>query len=156
MKQTSCDASVSCYPVLSGLANAGFAGKSLAEIAGVTPPTLSKWRTGRLQMPGSRLALLTLVLAHLLEEIEAMENRIGNMSAHHEDEKYFGDLHRELRGCLHEQEIRNLALAPAAVHAGARLYRTWYEETGGAALNAMTNLADNRFRKLNFANMVTQ
>ena len=156
MKQVSPDTSTSTSPVLEGLLSAGFAGKSLAEIVGVTPPTLSKWRNGHSQMPGSQLALLTLVLAHLLEEIEAMENRIDNISATNDDEQPYGNLHKVLCGCLHEQEIRNLALSPTAVHAGARMYRTWFEETGGTALNTLANLSDNRIRKTDYANMAAQ
>ncbi len=125
------------YPVFEGLANAGFAGKKLAEIVGVSAPTLSKWRTGRSRMTGAQLVLLTLILAHMIEEVETMELHMGN-----NPETNMNKLYSTLCNSLHVQEIRNLALSPTEVHAGARLYRTWFESTGGAIslpIAAMTN-----------------
>lgn len=144
MMQTSVIDETSAYPVLDGLACAGVAGKSLAGIVGVSAPTLSKWRNGRSRMGGSQLVFLTLVLAHYLEEIEAMKEKMGTYTTLNSKDHFhesFGGLQDDLQGFLHEQEIRNLALPPSDVHAGARLYRTWFEQTSGTVFLPMLSQA---------------
>ena len=60
------------WPVLDGMAAVGLSGRDVAMVVGVTAPTVSKWRSGRIRVPAPKLAFLTLVLAHLLEEFSTM------------------------------------------------------------------------------------
>lgn len=100
-------------PVFAGLARSMVSGKEIAKAAGVTPPTVSKWRKGRAKPPEAKLAFLTLFLAHWLDEL-------GN-------ERYGASPRIEdARQCLKRQEIHNASLPPKAIHEGARLFKRWW------------------------------
>ena len=92
----------------------------------VSAPTVSKWRNGKAQVPMPTLVFLTLILAHLIEDAEALEKRfdgIGDRSGF-----WNSTLDEQLstmRRFLHEQEVFTSTLPAEVVHAGARLYRDW-------------------------------
>jgi transcriptional regulator with XRE-family HTH domain len=112
------------YPVFRGLEGSSVLGKEIAAIMGVTPPTISKWRKGRSRVPADKLAFLTLLLAHWLEEMEvlkkgaAAQTRAGLFAS--------VDWARE---CLKMQESINQALPPEAVLRGAHMFRIWWNDT---------------------------
>ncbi|MCK5166314.1 MAG: hypothetical protein KAQ66_03315, partial [Rhodospirillaceae bacterium] len=65
-----------------GFAKAGLTGSDLAGLAGVTPPTVSKWRRGLIHIPASRIAFFTLVLAHLLEDLRGLRALDAEINEH--------------------------------------------------------------------------
>ena len=111
-------------PVFDGLETLGMNGLEIAQVAGVSPPTISKWRNGHVLVPNEIVALLTLILASRLEDIfeqnEAektptqpwtLQQRVG-LEAARED--------------LEAQEKINYNLPPFAVRAGAIRFRYWW------------------------------
>jgi len=119
-------ASDGLIPVFAGLEKAGLAGKEIAEIAGVTPPTVSKWRCGRARVPSRIVIFLTLVLANRIEEMEAVAD--GPTGWGVPDESTLAGV-RELLG---RQERLNRLLPAEAVHEGARMFRHWWHAKGHA------------------------
>jgi len=113
-------------PVFAGLEKAGLAGKEIAEIAGVTPPTVSKWRCGRARMPSQILIFLTLVLANRIEEMEAVADGPAGWGAPD------GSTLAAVRDLLGHQERLNRLLPADAVHEGARMFRHWWHAKGHA------------------------
>lgn len=114
-------------PVFEGLNCAGIAAKTIAEMVGVSPPTVSKWRCGKARIPQEALVFLTLVLAHLIEDAETLERRFNDIGT-----RWDGALDEQLatmRRLLHEQEALTATLASDVVHAGARSYRDWLQST---------------------------
>jgi len=112
-------------PVFEGLDCAGVAVKTIAEMIGISPPTVSKWRSGKSQIPATSLVFLTLILAHLIEDAETMERRFNDLGT-----RWDGALDEQLttmRRLLHEQEVFTSTLASDVVHAGTRLYRNWLQ-----------------------------
>ncbi len=99
---------------------------------------------------------LTLLLAHFLEEHDSLDidthanTGQGGFSEDPVDELGL------IRNYLHEQETRNLALAPVSVHAGARLYRTWLENADKSDLVALCGVLINRWVKPGYRGMVAQ
>ncbi len=110
-------------PVFRGLAEAGIAGKEIAEMLGVAPSTVSKWRRGTLQPPEAAVQFITLVLA---DRIGSRERTLDAMA----DAPLAWRLGREsemsaMRQALRQQEAINMALPPLAVRDGARLFKAW-------------------------------
>lgn len=115
------------YPVFEGLENSNLSGKEIADIIGVSPPTLSKWKHGHARIPAAKLAFLTLLLANLVEELEDLYGGWENatvswhlqMRAHLE----------AVRDSLGRQESFNITLSPEAIREGAKMFRKWWNES---------------------------
>lgn len=128
-------------PVFDALMELGLTGRDVAEFAGVTPPTVSKWRSGKVRIPGERLAFVTLVLAHLLDDAQGMDAPVmkqGDMDRG--DDR--GDWKARLdaaKAYLAYQDVLNRELAVGDVREGAQLFRAWW--SSGAA----QRLQDKRF-----------
>jgi hypothetical protein len=127
------------YPVLDGLEKAGIAGRYIAGIADVSASTVSKWRNGGSVMGDTTVVFLTLVLASLIEDMEALERRLIEEGCAWND--MFGDQLADLQGTLKEQEVYNATIAPHMVRAGAGLFRQWLEKNDGIA-GTMVNRGD--------------
>jgi len=129
-------------PVFAGLEKAGLAGKEIAEIAGVTPPTVSKWRCGRVRVPSRILIFLTLVLANRIEEMEAVADRPTGWGAPD------GSTLAAVCDLLGRQERLNRLLPAEAVHEGARMFRHWWHAKGHAfsfgAIEAVPGTVENK------------
>lgn len=126
-------------PVFEGLSCAGVPAKSIAEVLQVSAPTVSKWRGGKTPVPSATLVFLTLMLAHLIEDAEAMERRFDDIGAQRD-----GTLEEQLetmRRTLREQEVFTATLPADVVHAGARLYRDWLQSENGTDV-VMTDYRD--------------
>ncbi|MBT7147074.1 MAG: hypothetical protein HN893_09215, partial [Rhodospirillales bacterium] len=72
---------------------------------------------------------LTLVLANLIEDMEALERRLEEEGCAWND--MFGDQLHDLQALLREQEIYNAAHPPAVVREGAVLFRAWLVMSDG-------------------------
>lgn len=119
-------------PVFAALNELGLTGRDVAEFAGVTPPTVSKWRSGKVRIPGERLAFVTLVLAHLLDDAQAMGELGGGQSG--PDGPDGEDWRTRLdaaKAYLVYQDVLNRELAVSDVREGAQLFRAWW--SSGAA-----------------------
>ncbi len=115
-------------PVFEGLACAGVPAKTIAKMLNVSAPTVSKWRSGKVQIPPASLVFLTLILAHLIEDAETLERRFDDIGA-----RWDSALDEQLttmRRLLHQQEVFTATLAADVIHAGARLYRDWFQTNG--------------------------
>jgi len=108
-------------PVFRGLDDVPVPQKEIAAILGVTAPTFSKWRSGRINVPDCDLVLLTLLLAHWIDEMEVARVRRG---LRHEAK--LKTIHR----CLLQQETINLALPPQKVRDGSHRFREWWFREG--------------------------
>ncbi|MEO5335926.1 MAG: helix-turn-helix domain-containing protein [Magnetospirillum sp. WYHS-4] len=112
------------FPVFDGLEESHVTGKELASIIGVTPPTISKWRTGRARVPAATLAFLTLLLASWLEELEELKRAheaTGRPAA------WLDEHLEEARRCLKEQEEVNTELPAAAIIQGVKMFQSWWQ-----------------------------
>ncbi|MEG3620194.1 helix-turn-helix transcriptional regulator [Magnetovibrio sp. PR-2] len=118
------------FPVFEAFDELGLTGRDVAELASVTPPTVSKWRKAKVKIPGEKLAFVTLVLAHLLDEVEQRNADTGVTKG----------AVMNARAALLYQDVLNKDLHPAQVRDGAQLFRTWWA-SGQAA-----KLQDKRFR----------
>ena len=125
------------HPVFEGLALAGLAGKEIAQMCGISPPTVSKWRQGRARAPLGRVIFLTMLLAHMADELQETYDGWGQApKAWH--------LHMQSRidgvlKALREQESINTGAPAGALRQGTRLYREWFrrdERADEAALAA--------------------
>ena len=114
-------------PVFAALNELGLTGRDVAEFAGVTPPTVSKWRSGKVRIPGERLAFVTLVLAHLLDDAQAMAVK-GVVGVGQHDWNARLDA---AKAYLVYQDVLNRELAVGDVREGAQLFRVWW--SSGAA-----------------------
>ena len=117
------DHAVPC-PVFDGLETLGFSGLDIAEIACVSPPTISKWRNGYVFAPNEFIILLTLVLAsHLLDVFgqNGYDKMPPQAFTHHQR----ADL-VSARKNLEAQERINCNLPSIAVRAGAIRFRYWW------------------------------
>lgn len=99
-------------PVFDAFGELGFRGRDIAALAGVTPPTVSKWKSAKARIPEDKLVFLTLVLAHLTEEAKDMD--VDGARAY-----------------LAYQNVLNRDLPGTKVRAGARRFRDWWQ--GGKA-----------------------
>jgi len=133
-------------PVFVAFDSLGLTGRDVAEFAGVTPPTVSKWRAGKARIPDERLAFLTLVLAHLLDEADnviAMHGELGTspQAMTRPDSLRLDASHLDVaKAQLVYQDVLNRDLPPAEVRNGAQCFRVWWES--GAA----KKLQDKRLR----------
>ena len=118
------------YTVFRGLEDAGVPGRKLAAALGVTPSTYSKWRSGHMRIPASRLVLLTLVLAERLETLETAPRRT--------DPRFMAHL-KTLRRSLDYQESLNRKLAPEDVQEGSRLFRRWWMNNNADQVSVASN-----------------
>lgn len=112
-------------PVFSGLEKLGKNGQNIAEIVGVSPSTVSKWRHGHVAVPEEIVALLTLVLASFVEDV--LDQETG------ESESQTWNFHRRAgllaaREDLSAQEKINHQLQPFAVREGAIKFRYWWNK----------------------------
>jgi len=130
-------------PVFEAFNELGLTGRDIAHVVSVTPPTVSKWRQGKVRIPGDRLAFLTLVLAHLLDDAEAL----GALEAEWSTNGNGGDWCRvertridAARAHLALQDVLNRDLDVSDVRNGARTFRDWW--SSGAA----KDLQEKRFR----------
>lgn len=116
-------------PVFAAFVELGLTGRDVAALVGVTPPTVSKWRGGKVRIPDERLAFLTLVLAHLVDDApEAMTGQVD-----------WNDRVGAARAYLAYQDVLNREIPAGDVREGAQLFRVWWES--GAA----QRLQDKRF-----------
>lgn len=125
------------HPVFAAFDELGLTGRDVAEFAGVTPPTVSKWRSGRVRIGGDRLAFLTLVLAHLLDDAQAVADlealRATGPNAG-ERGVWSTDWSAQIgsaRAYLAYQEVLNRDLDGGDIREGAQLFRLWW--VSGAA-----------------------
>jgi len=107
-------------PIFSAFDDLGLTGRDIAKLAGVTPPTVSKWRTAKVRIGGEKLAFLTLVLAHLLDEADKMQN-LGDQADHAKR----GPV-EAAHAALVYQDVLNRDLAASEVRAGAQRFRAWW------------------------------
>ncbi|MBF0247561.1 MAG: hypothetical protein HQL36_05750 [Alphaproteobacteria bacterium] len=114
----------SVLPVFDGFVVLGLTGRDIAELVCVTPPTVSKWRSGVLRIPGDKLTHLTLVLAHLLDEAKAH----GNENVRGGDGAWALNTARER---FASQDALNRNLPVTDVREGALRFRNWW--ASGAA-----------------------
>lgn len=108
-------------PVFRGLDDVTITGKEIAAIAGVTPPTFSRWRAGRARVPECKLVLLTLLLAHWIDEFETLLNNRESQSKFRVETRL-----NTTRRCLVQQEVINQTLPPETVREGSQLFRMWW------------------------------
>ena len=129
-------------PVFEAFIELGLTGRDVAAVAEVTPPTVSKWRKGKVRIPGDRLAFLTLVLAHLLDDAKALgalevELNSGGGGDWCRTERARIDA---ARAHLALQDVLNRDLPVSDVREGARTFRDWW------ASGAAKRLQEKRFR----------
>lgn len=127
-------------PVFAAFVELGLTGRDVALFADVTPPTVSKWRAGKTRIPDEKLAFLTLVLAHLLDETQAIVDLEAECaSAHGTWSTQWGGRLDAARAYLVYQDVLNQPLAAARVREGAQLFRAWW------ASGAAQRLQEKRF-----------
>ncbi len=139
MAGTSPSLAIAEHPVFGGLDHAGIAGDAIADMARVSISTVAHWRKGEQGMPAQSLVFLTLVLAHLIEEMEILERRLEEAGRCWDD--VLGDQLGVLRGALRAQEVFNATLSPDVICEGARAFRTWFETNAGHCLPMEMTLA---------------
>lgn len=129
------------HPVFDAFDALGLSGRDLAQLADVTPPTVSKWRSGKARIPGERLAFLTLVLAHLLDEVMAVADLeaqcAGPLGSWNPTWAARVDT---ARAYLAYQDVLNRDIEAGEVRQGAQMFRAWW--ASGAALR----LQEKRFK----------
>ncbi|OEJ65558.1 helix-turn-helix domain-containing protein [Magnetovibrio blakemorei] len=111
-------------PVFGAFDDLGLTGRDVAELVGVTPPTVSKWRSAKVRIPNEKLAFLTLVLAHLLDEADMgctmnVEGPIDTMHGR-------GPIEAARAGLAY-QDVLNRDLPVSDVRAAAQRFRAWWE-----------------------------
>ncbi len=109
--------------VFQGLETGGVSGKEIAQMTGVAPSTVSKWRKRAAKPAANVVQFLTLVLADV---IQTRENMLDSM----EDVPLAWRLGREselaaMRQALKRQEQINNVLPASAIRDGARLFKEW-------------------------------
>ncbi len=110
-------------PVFGGLEKLGHNGQNIAEILGVSPPSVSKWRNGHVPIPDEVVALLTLVLASFVEDKMVQNSKNGESTELNFYNRVALDAARE---DLAAQEKINHNLKSTAVRAGAIRFRYWW------------------------------
>ncbi|MDH5489934.1 MAG: helix-turn-helix domain-containing protein [Rhodospirillaceae bacterium] len=121
-------------PLFEGFAKAGLSGSDLADLAGVSAPTVSKWRRGLIQIPPSRIAFLTLALAHLLEDLRQLRILDATLNKNASPWGKQAEIIEEVSGgLLKVQEQINMELDPREIRIGAQMFREWW--SSGAWLN---------------------
>lgn len=122
-------------PVFHAFDDLGLTGRDIAELAKVTPPTVSKWRKAKVRIPGDQLAFLTLALAHLLDEAENV-NTLNDQMGTPSDQ---GPV-EAARAQLVYQDVLNRDLPASEVRSAAQRFRTWW------ASGEAQKLQDKRFQ----------
>lgn len=121
------------HPVFDAFDALGVTGRDVAELADVTPPTVSKWRSGKARIPGERLAFLTLALAHLIDEVQAvadLEAQCAGPTTASWHTRWAGRVDLA-RAYLAYQDVLNRDIDAGEVRGGAQTFRAWW--TSGAA-----------------------
>ncbi len=118
-------------PVFRGLDDLSVSGKEIASIVGVTAPTFSKWRSGQVKVPESKLVFLTLLLAHWFDELEAGHKLQGGIQT----PKLLSRL-KTIRRCLYRQETINQSIPPETVREGSHLFRQWWFKEDETTINS--------------------
>lgn len=119
---------IPAQPLFEGFAKIGFSGSDLAVLADVSAPTVSKWRRGLIQMPPSRIAFLTLALAHLLEDLRQLRIIDASLSKNTSEWAKRAEITEEVvGGLLKVQEQINLDLDPREIRVGAQMFREWWD-----------------------------
>jgi transcriptional regulator with XRE-family HTH domain len=111
-------------PVFGAFDDLGLTGRDVAELVGVTPPTVSKWRSAKVRIPNEKLAFLTLVLAHLLDEADM--GRTMNVEGSIDAMRGRGPIEAARAGLAY-QDVLNRDLPVADVRAAAQRFRAWWE-----------------------------
>ena len=121
-----------CQALFEGFVKVGLTGSDLASLAGVSAPTVSKWRRGLIHIPASRIAFLTLALAHLLEDLRQLRNLDAELNERRSSWGERAEIIEEVvGGLLKVQEQINLEIDPSEVRLGAQMFREWWDS--GAA-----------------------
>jgi len=130
-------------PVFDAFEDLGLTGRDVAELSHVTPPTVSKWRKAKVRIPGDKLAFLTLVLAHLLDEVEHMNAVNAKLGIQANEENgaasTLGAI-ESARAQLTYQDVLNRDLPATEVRTGAQKFRIWW------ASGAAQKLQDKHFK----------
>ena len=116
------------HPVFDGMEKVGLTGKDVADVVGVSAPTVSKWRNGKSRIPGDIVALLTLVLGNRIEELQQQFSSMGSVSGEWQLLARAG-MNAALDD-LQEQERLNKALSTTDVRNGAKMFRHWWMAKG--------------------------
>lgn len=124
------------HPVFDALDALGLTGRDVAELADVTPPTVSKWRSGKARIPGERLAFLTLVLAHLVDEAKAVADLEAQCAGPFGswNTKWSGRVELA-RAYLAYQDVLNRDIEAGEVREGAQTFRAWWASGAAERLN---------------------
>ncbi|MBT4934964.1 MAG: hypothetical protein HOL66_08020 [Rhodospirillaceae bacterium] len=125
-------------PVFRGLDDISISGKKIAAIAGVTPSTFSRWRAGWARVPECKLVLLTLLLAHWIDELEALSDNRDLRPRSRVETRL-----NTTRRCLFQQEVINQTLPPETVREGSHLFRAWWFQEGALRTKAPENASWN-------------
>lgn len=112
-------------PVFRGLDDILLQNKEIATIVGVTAPTYSKWRSGKVRVPECQLVFLTLLLANWIDEQESRLGPHGGKA----DPRFEARL-KSTRRSLYYQENINQSLPPETVREGSHLFREWWFNEG--------------------------
>ena len=110
--------------VLAGLREVELSDREAAAIAGVSPATVADWHAGAVPVPAESLVLLTLVLAHLVEELAALDREwaVARFSWHLRFRERLESAWRHLAA----QEAATAALPEDAVRRGHEMFREWW------------------------------
>ncbi len=111
------------FPVFRGMGELNVSGREIADVLGVAPGTVSKWRKGKSRMPGDLLVFLTMVLAELVNERETAAARDSVKPS----SKVCRQVYRA-ENCLQQQEVFNSALPREDNQNGAKMFRDWWRE----------------------------
>ena len=127
------------WPVFEALNTLGLTGRDIAEMADVTPPTVSKWRSGKVRIPGEKILFLTSALGHLLGEMEKMPVQHARLESN--PESHHGAF-AAAQAHLRYQELLNQDLPATEMHTAMQRFSTWW------ASGAAQNLIDRRIRPI--------
>jgi transcriptional regulator with XRE-family HTH domain len=123
--------SIDNLPVFEGMEKVGLTGKDIADVVGVSPPTVSKWRNGKSRVPGDVVALLTLVLGNRIEELQNWFSSMSTVPGNWQFQARAG-MDSALDD-LQSQERLNKALSRDDVREGAKRFRHWWVAKGKLA-----------------------
>ena len=130
-------------PVFEAFVELGLTGRDIAEITDVTPPTVSKWRSCKARIPQDRLVFLTLILAHLLDDAEAINTLESGHSLEAGPGAWFGAKDARLnsaRAYFALQDVMNKDLPVVDIRNGAKEFRRWWSS------DAPKRLQEKRFQ----------
>lgn len=124
-------------PVFEAFNELGLTGRDIATISVVTPPTVSKWRKGKVRIPDDRLVFLTLILAHLLDEAKAQSALEAEWSSENGAGHWSLGEHSRIdaaRAHLSLQEVLNNGLPGSEIREGAKRFQAWWASGAAKAL----------------------